>query len=105
MRVFSSFSEWWLYLSKAATHLLKGIVRLLLAVMNGIASVLVWLWNLSVRWVARNPHIALGGFLLVLCVLYVVMSAQNRAIRVGLESQRDSIEWQFTSFKESHGYE
>jgi Na+/melibiose symporter-like transporter len=103
--IFESFAEWWLFTRSSFVHLAKGIVRLVLAVVLGMASVMVWLWKTATRWVGKYPDIALGAFLVIICITCVLWFAKFRATKNGLEAQRDSIAWQYQSFKEGHGYE
>ena len=103
--VFKDFTEWRRFLWRAVMHLLKGIARIIFAVVFGLWSLLVHAWRASVSWVGRYPNIALGGFIVVAVLIFVLMFARNRAKVLGLESQRDSIAWQYQAFKESHGYE
>lgn len=105
MKIFFSVKEWWLYVKSAAIHLVKGIARIVYAVVMGVVSVIVWLWRCMVGFVRNHPSIALGGFIVVVSVVWLLMFAQIRATKVGLEAQRDSIAYQFSYFKESHGYE
>lgn len=103
--IFESFAEWWLFTKSSFIHLAKGIARLILAVVLGIASVMVWLWKTATGMVGKYPNIALGTFIVIICITWVLWFAKFRATKVGLESQRDSIAWQYQSFKEGHGYE
>lgn len=105
MKIFKSFKEWWQYLRNAAVSMVKGVIRLVVAVVYGVISLLAWLWRTSVAWVGRHPNVALGGFIVIAFVVWMLMFAKMRATRVGLEAQRDSIAWQFSHFKESHGYD
>jgi len=103
--VFKDFTEWWKYLTKSALHLVKGMARILFAVVFGLTSIVVHLWRKACGFVGKYPNIALGAFIVVVAFVWIVMFASNRATIKGLEHQRDSIAWQYQNFKESHGYE
>ena len=103
--VFTDFAEWRKYLWNAVKHLCKGVVRIVFAVVFGIWSIIVHAWRAACRWVGKYPSIALGGFLVITAIVIVMLLARNKAMVVGLETQRDSIAWQYQNFKESHGYE
>lgn len=103
--IFKNFGDWWSYTRASSVLMVKGFARLIYAIVFGIASVIVWLWVSAVRWVGRNPNVALGGFFVIMFMMWLFMFAKSRATKVGLEAQRDSIAWQYQNFKEVHGYE
>lgn len=72
------------------------------SVVVGIASVFRALWLRSVRFVGCYPSISLGGFLVIVVLVWVFTFARMRARAVNAEDQRDSVSWQFTKYKEQH---
>lgn len=103
--VFKDFTEWWKYLTKAALHLGKGIARILFAVTFGLTSIVVHLWRKACGFVGKYPNIALGGFIVITGIVWLLTFVSMRSRAVGAECQRDSIAWKYKEFKEQHGYE
>lgn len=79
--------------------------RVLTSIFFGIVSLLVWLWRSAVSLVGRFPNIALGAFIVIACLVWVLTFVSMRVRAVGAEHQRDSVSWEYSQFKESHGYE
>ena len=103
--IFQSWHQWKVCFVSGVKKFSWGLMRVITCILLGIVSVFVWLWKSACKWVGRYPNIALGGFIVVACLIFLLMYAQNRAKTLGLEAQRDSIAWQYQNFKESHGYE
>lgn len=57
------------------------------------------------RFVGNNPAVAVGGFVFIVAITWLLTFVSMRARAVGAEMQRDSIAWQYQNFKEKHGYE
>lgn len=81
-----------------------GLWKTFCCLFFGIVSVVVWLWKCAVNAVERFPNIALGGFIVVTGIVWVLTFASMRAKAVGAEAERDSISWEYLHFKETHGY-
>lgn len=103
--IFESWHQWKVCFLSGAKNFLWGLWRILTCIFFGILSVIVWLWKRACSWVGKYPNVALGGFICVVVIMFVLMFANNRAKVMGLEAQRDSISYQYQEFKESHGYE
>jgi len=103
--LFGSVKEWYMYMWNVIRQFFLSIACFVFGIVSGIVSVLVWIWRKAVGMVSRFPNIALGTFLVIICVTWLLWFAKYRATKVGLESQRDSIAWQYQSFREGHGYE
>lgn len=105
LKPFESVSSWWSCLKSAAFSLAKGVVLLLKSMILGAASLFLALWRLLSRCVGRYPSFALGAFLSLVFLVWLVTFMTMRARATGAEAQRDSISWQFSEFKEQHGYD
>lgn len=103
--LFQTRKEWVEFTKNALRKSVNGIVRLCWVFIGGLLSLLVWTWKSMVRAVGRYPNIALGAFIVVVALVWLLMFARNRATKVGLEAQRDSVACQYQQFKEGHGYE
>lgn len=105
MKQFQSFREWRVCVRDAARHLLAGFIGVARAVFVGIGSLLFALWRFLSRQVGRYPSFALGSFLVAILLVWVLTFVRMRARAVGAEEQRDSLSYQYSYFKASHGYE
>ena len=103
--LFQNWHQWQVCFVSGWKKFLWGFGRIVTCILLGVVSFIVWLWKCACRWVGRHPNIALGGFIVVAILIFVLMFARNRAKMLGLEAQRDSIAWQYQNFKESHGYD
>lgn len=103
--LFDNWHQWWVCFCSGVKKALWGICRIITCIIFGIISIFVWLWKLVCRFVGYNPGISLSIFVIILAITWLLFFTCNRAKIVGLESQRDSIAWQYQHFKESHGYE
>lgn len=82
-----------------------GLKRMLTCVIFGIVSLLVWGWRYACKFVGKYPNIALGGFIVIVTLVWFVTFVKMRHRAVSAEYQRDHVVWQFTDFKRQHGYE
>lgn len=105
MKTFGSLREWWLYTKSATGKTAVGIFSVVVSIFMGVASVLLALWRFMARKVGRYPNIALGAFLVAVILAWLLTFVSMRARAVGAECQRDALAYQFTAFKECHGYE
>ena len=103
--MFGTFSEWGRYTCEALTTFVKGLYAMAYAFIAGLVSLFAGLWRSLVYLVGKYPSIALGGFLVAVIIAWLVTFMTMRARAIGAEAQRDSIAWQYTDFKEKHGYE
>lgn len=103
--IFESWHSWWVCFASGWQKLAWGLCRIVTCIILGVISLIVAAWRAMVRWVGRYPNIALGAFIVVVALVWLLMFARNRATKVGLEAQRDSVAWQYQQFKEGHGYE
>lgn len=104
MEMFKSFSEWFGCVKSAASHLLKVVSLSFRIVFVGMLSVLHALWRFLAKKVEKYPSFALGSFLVVSILVWMLTFVTMRARAVGAEEQRDSISYQYESFKEQHGF-
>ena len=105
LKPFDSLSSWWSCVRSAGINLVRGVSLLLKALLLGITSLFLAVWRRMSRWVGGNPSIALGGFLVTVFLAWLITFMAMRARAVGAEAQRDSLAWQYSEFKERHGYE
>ena len=105
MIMFESFGTWRDYSRNAIRHLAVGICRVCVSLFVGAASLFRALWRVIVRAVGRHPSIAVCAFLAAVFFAWLLTFMTMRARAVSAEAQRDSLAWQYTAFKESHGYE
>lgn len=103
--LFDNWKQWLTCFAAAWKSFLWGIVRIISDILLGIVSIFVWLWKCAVRWVGKYPQIALGAFIVIVLLIWLLMYASKKATENGLTAQRDSIAWQYQNFKETHGYE
>ena len=103
--IFESFKEWWSFTRNGFAKFGLGLAKIVASVVLGIASVMVWLWRKCVSLVGKYPNIALGTFIVITCIVWLLTFVKMRSRAVGAESQRDQIAWQYKQFKTSHGYE
>lgn len=103
--VFKDFTDWWKYFAKAALHLGKGVTRIIFAVVFGLTSIVVHLWRCACKFIGKYPNIALGSFIVITAMIWLLTFVSMRARAVGAEQQRDFIAWQYQDFKNNHGYE
>lgn len=102
MKLFETRKDWWTYTYKSTSGLVVSVFRLLWSVINGLLSLLVWLWRLLVRFVGRNPDIALGAFIVIAVVVWLLTFVGMRARAVGAEHQRDSISYELSKFTQMY---
>ena len=100
-----TFGEWWQYTKIASIHFYRGITRLMVSVINGILSLLAALWRMMVRCISSYPNIALGTFLLVVVITWLLTFASMRARAVCAEDRLGVVSYEYQTFKERHGYE
>ena len=103
--IFESFNEWWQYIKKSLWYLLKGVTTIILSVVCGVFSFLLYVWRSVCRFIGKYPNIALGGFIAIAAIVWLLTFVKMRHRAVSAEEQRDSIAWQYTDFKQNHGYE
>ena len=103
--LFETWKSWKVCFLSGVKNFLWGLARIVTCIIFGIISLLVWLWNCACRWVGRHPNVALGGFIVVAVVVWVLTFVSMRTRAVGAELQRDSIAWKYQEFKMNHGYE
>ena len=105
MRYFISFKDWMGCAKDAALHLSDFIILTFRVVLMGLLSLFRAMWRFMSRQVGKYPSVALGGFLVAVFLVWLLTFASMRARAVGAEEQRDSISYQYSFFKTSHGYE
>lgn len=103
--IFTERKAWADYTLKKLKKLASGTVGICWSVIGGILSVIVWVWKKMTAFVGAFPHVSLGAFFFIVFVVWLVMFAKNRALVNGLESQRDTISYEYQTFKRAHGYE
>ena len=103
--LFHSWHQWKVCMVSALKNAAWGITKIISGIFLGIISLIVWLWHLACKWVGKHPNIALGGFIVVAVLVWVLTFVSMRSRAMGAEFQRDSIAYQYQKFKEGHGYE
>lgn len=104
MRKFCSVNEWWGCVKNAASHLLKGFCLLANAVFVGVVSVMCALWRFLSSLVGRYPSVALGAFLVALYVTWLLTFVSMRSRAICAEDRCSAISYEYTTFKEQHGF-
>lgn len=102
--LFDSWHQWKVCFLSGCKKAAWGIGRIITCLLLGVLSVIRWLWRLLVGFVRREPAISVGAFVVMACLVWVVTFVSMRARAVGAEQQRDSISYEYSQFKESHGY-
>jgi len=105
VHLFESWKAWWQAVVSGVRETALGIWHFLSALFFGVVSAIVWLWRKAVGFVGEYPNIALGAFIAITCIVWVLTFVSMRVRAVGAECQRDSIAYQYQTFKEQHGYE
>ena len=105
MRYFISFNEWMGCVKDAALHFSNFLLLTGRFVLMGLLSLFRAVWRFMSRQVGNYPSLALGGFVATVFIVWLLTFVTMRARAVGAEEQRDSISYQYTYFKSSHGYE
>lgn len=103
--LFETPREWWEYFYDGAQSFICGLEDIAVSIFMGIASVIAYLWKQAVRFVGSYPSFALGGFIVIAAVVWILTFVSLKARAVGAEAQRDSISWEYSQFKIKHGYE
>ena len=103
--IFGSWRHWMHSFLAGVKNLLFGLCRILFAIILGVVSLAVHSWRLLCRFIGRNPNIALGTFIVIAVLAWLLTFVSMRARATSAENQRDSIAWQYQDFKTSHGYE
>lgn len=92
MKLFDSFKEWWKYLYSAIKKVFVGIVRILYAIVIGFVSLLVGLFrSIKKCWKGEKLNIFLSLLVAAVILAWAMTFANERAMRVGAEMQRDSL--------------
>lgn len=105
IHLFDSFEQWKVCMLSGLRRFWWGLCRILTCLFFGFLSFLRWVWRLSVRAVAKYPNIALGGFIVLLVAVWLLTFVSMRTRAVGAEDALDSLSWEYSQFKEIHGYE
>lgn len=103
--IYESPREWWDNFKDGVVDFGYGLWDIIVSIVMGIVSILVYLWKQAVKLVGKYPNIALGGFIVVASVVWILTFVSLKARAVGAEAQRDSISWEYSQFKMQHGYE
>ena len=103
--LFDSWHQWKVCVLAGVKNFGWGMYRIVTCIILGACSLVRAAWNVAVGFVGRHPNISLGVFVVVTSAVWLLMFAQIKATKVGLEAQRDSVAYEFSHFKESHGYE
>lgn len=103
--VFESWKSWRVCFVSGLKKAGWGIARIITCILLGIISIFVHVWRVIVRFVGLNPKLAIGGFFVIVIIVWLLTFVSMRARAVGAEHQRDSIAWQYQDFKEKHGYD
>lgn len=102
--MYTTFSEYKSMAVMTWLHLAQGIVGIITTTFIGIASIFYCLWRFLAKSISKYPNLALGAFLLVVFITWLLTFAQMRARAVGAEDRCANISWQYQDFKEKHGY-
>ena len=103
--LFESFRQWRVCMASGVRNACWGVTRIVTGFILGIVSILVWIWRVCCRFVGKYPNVALGGFIVIVFIVWMLTFVKMRTRAVGAEHQRDSIAWQYQNFKTSHGYD
>lgn len=103
--IYESPQEWWDYFENGAKDFCFGLWDIIVSIVMGIVSLLVYLWKLTAKFIGKYPNFALGGFIVISVTVWVLTFVSLKVRAVGAEAQRDSISYEFSHFKEQHGYE
>ena len=102
--LFQSWHQWKVCMMSGIKKFSWGFMRIITCIILGIISIFAWLWRCACRFVGKYPNIALGGFIVIAVVVWLMTFVSMRVRAVGAEHQRDSIAWQYQDFKNRHGY-
>lgn len=104
-KIFMSWQSWKVCFVAGVKNMFWGIMRIITAILWGFVSLLVYLWKQCCCFVRSFPDIALGMFIVISFLAWLITFVYMRSRTVTAENQRDSIAWQYHNFKEKHGYE
>lgn len=102
--IFNSFKAWLESMEEGLRDFGYGLWEIVTSIILGIVSLLVYLWKQAAKFIGKYPNFALGGFIVIGSVIWILTFVSLKAKAVGAESQRDSISYEFSQFKEEHGY-
>lgn len=103
--LFENWHQWKVCMVSGLKSFAWGFARIVSCIVLGIVSIFVWLWRFTCKLVGKYPNIALGAFIVIAAIIWLLTFVSMRARAVGAEQQRDFIAWQYQDFKNNHGYE
>ena len=103
--IFESWHSWQVCFLSGVKKLCWGFGRIVTCIILGVVSVVVWLWRMACKFVGNYPNVALGTFIVIAAVVWLLTFVSMKSRAIGAEHQRDSIAWQYHNFKTTHGYE
>ena len=100
--LFDSWHQWKVCFCEGCKKMVRGLLRIITCVIFGFLSVVRWLWQLFIAFVKKNTAIAIGGFLVVILLTWLLTFIQMRVQVVGTEHQRDSLSYELSKFTQMY---
>lgn len=101
--LFDSWHQWKVCFREGCKKMVWGIIRIITCVILGLLSIIRWLWQFFIAFVKKNTAIAVGVFLVVILLTWLLTFMKMRVQVVGTEHQRDSLSYELSKFTQMYG--
>lgn len=103
MKLFNSFKDWKKYILSAIRNLFVGLLRILLSIVIGIASIIAYIFRTISSFARREPRamLVIVVMLTLIGFLWMMNFVNERSMRVKAEMQRDSLSLKLDSAKQN----
>lgn len=95
-----SLSEWWDYVKNACVHFVKGVARILFAIVFGVVSFFVWIGKLIEAFCRRETvaAIVIGVIFLGMTFGWVFTFTKERHAAVTAQHKADSLAYDLSKY-------